>query len=98
MAGIHKFQTSGGYFTIPAARIEIWNFFAEYLQMLSATVHSLVATVHSLVTQTTRLPGLRTAGLGEKTFVELGLSSSAWDACRNACRSSYEVVFKTEVA
>jgi len=57
----------------------------------------LGATVHSLVTQTTWLPGLSTAGLGENTFVELWLLSSASDACRNACRSSCEVVFKTEV-
>jgi len=58
----------------------------------------LGATVHGFVTQTTWLPGLSTAGLGEKTFVGLWLSPSAWDACRNACRSSCEVVFKTEVA
>ena len=47
MAGIHKFHTARSYFRILAG---IWNFFAEYLQMLGATVHSLV-------TQTTWLPG-----------------------------------------
>lgn len=87
MAGIHKFQTSRSYFRILAARIGIWNFFAQYVQMLDAPVHSLV-------TQATWLPGLSSAGLGENIFVELWLSSLAWDACR----SSFEVVFKTEVA